>query len=213
MSFSKTGRSRFLSHLEVAAALTRALKRSPLQPAYSAGFHPHPKISFATATPVGMESAQEYMDVTASEYLQDLSALQNIINAALPAGIRVTDIHRLAYTARDLAKSLYGFSYDLVLPEDTTDDQMKGIGAGIQNFLARETFEISRTAKGKNVTRNIRPFVETLILRDSDKKVEALLRHAQSGSVRPVDIIQHILGYDADETHRVTIIKTKTVLV
>ncbi len=212
MSFAKTDRSRFLSHLELASALTRALKRSSLQLAYSAGFHPHPKISFGTATSVGMQSMQEFMDVTACEYPHDLPRLQSEINAALPAGVAVTDIKRLAYIAKDLAKSLYGFSYDLVLPADTDEDQLKTIGGNIQNFLAAGAFEISRTAKGKNVTRDIRPFVETLTLDAAGKKVEAMLRHAQNGSVRPVDIILHILGFSAGEAHRITVIKTKTIL-
>lgn len=210
--FAKTGRSRFLSHLELAGALTRALKRSSLQMAYTEGFHPHPKISFGTATSVGMESLEEYIDVTAGEYPHDLAGLQNEINRALPAGVYVSDVQRLPYTARDLAKSLYGFAYNLALPADTDDDQLKTMAANIQNFLAADTFEITRTAKGKWVTRNIRPFVETLTLDASEKKVEAVLRHAQNGSVRPVDIIAHILGFSAADTHRVAVIKTKTLL-
>jgi radical SAM family uncharacterized protein/radical SAM-linked protein len=213
MSFAKTDRSRFLSHLELASALTRALKRSSLKLTYSAGFHPHPKISFGTATSVGMQSMQEFMDVTACEYLHDLPGLQNEINTALPSGVAVTDIQCLPYIARDLAKSLYGFSYDLALPADTDDARLQTIRVSIQNFLAAGAFEISRTAKGKNVTRDIRPFVEALALDATGKKVEAVLRHAQNGSVRPVDIILHILGFTADQAHRVSVIKTKTVLV
>ncbi len=213
MSFAKTGRARFLSHLELAAAMTRAIKRSPLQLAYTAGFHPHPKISFATATSVGMESAEEFMDVTAREYSGDLADLQNGINAALPAGVAVTRIQRLAWVDKDLAKSLYGFSYDLILPAGANDDRMQAIVSGIQNFLAAESFEISRTAKGKNVTRDIRPFVESLTLNTAGGKVSVTLRHAQTGSARPVDIIQHVLGFSADEVHRVSVIKTKTILI
>ena len=153
------------------------------------------------------------MDVTACEYPHDLPGLQRAINTALPSGVAVTDIQCLPYIARDLAKSLYGFSYDLVLPADMDDDQLKTIGMSIQDFLAAGKFEISRTAKGKKVTRDIRPFVEALTLDAADKKVAAVLRHAQNGSVRPVDIILHILGFPADEAHRVTVIKTKTVLV
>ena len=100
LSFTKTGRTRFLSHLELAMALTRALRRSSLSLCYSAGFHPHPKISFATATSVGMASLEEYMDVTAMEYPQDLSVLKNEINAALPAGMEITDIQLLSYVAK-----------------------------------------------------------------------------------------------------------------
>jgi len=75
-TFSKLGRARFLSHLELSAALVRALRRSSIELAYSVGYHPHPKISFATATSVGMESRQEYMDINAQEYSADFDSLK-----------------------------------------------------------------------------------------------------------------------------------------
>jgi len=212
MSFSKTGRARFLSHLELMQAITRAIKRSPLQLAYTAGFHPHPKISFATATSVGMESMQEFMDVTAVEYPNDLSLLQNEINRALPAGVAITAIQRLSWVAKDLAKALYGFSYDLILRPDISECQRDDIGRNIQNFLAADSFEITRTAKGKTVTRDIRPFIESLILDRNAGKVETTIIHAQSGSARPVDLIQHVLRISGEQTTSVAIVKTKTIL-
>jgi hypothetical protein len=42
--------------------------------------------------------------------------------------------------------------------------------------------------------------------------VAITVRHAQTGSVRPIDIIQHILGFPADQIQRVNIIKTGTIL-
>ena len=212
LSFAKTGSARFLSHLELAMALTRALRRSSLALAYSAGFHPHPKISFSTATSVGMESLQEYMDVTAFEYPNDLSLLKNEINAALPEGIKITDLQLLSYAAKDLARALYGFAYDLMMPADMDEEKMQNMAKSIDQFLAAESFPISRQSKGKNVTRDIRPFVETMTLDAKEKKVAITVRHAQTGSVRPIDIIQHVLGFPADQIQRVNIIKTGTIL-
>ncbi|MRR17783.1 MAG: DUF2344 domain-containing protein, partial [Deltaproteobacteria bacterium] len=208
----KMGRSRFLSHLELAAALTRALRRSSLALAYSAGFHPHPKISFATATSVGMASCQEYMDVTALEYPQDLSILKNELNAALPEGVEITDIELLPYVAKDLARALYGFTYELALPPDTDDRRLSDIARGIEKFLAAASFPISRLSKGKTVIRDIRPFVEAMTFDPREKKVALTLRHAQAGSVRPIDVIEHVLGFPADQIQRVNIIKTQTIL-
>jgi len=213
LSFSKTGRARFLSHLELAMALTRALRRSSLSLAYSAGFHPHPKISFATATSVGMASLEEYLDVTACEYPKDLALLKNEINAALPEGMEITGVQLLSYVAKDLAQSLYGFTYDLMLPVDVDKEKLRNIADGIDNFLAAKSFPISRTSKGKTISRDIRPFVDAMTLNAGEKKVAVTLRHAQTGSVRPLDIIQHILGFPTDQTQQVSVIKTKTILV
>lgn len=211
-SFTKTGRTRFLSHLELAMALTRALRRSSLVILYSAGFHPHPKISFATATSVGMASLQEYMDVTALEYPADLSALKNEINAALPEGMEIINIELLSYIAKDLAQSLYGFTYDLILPADMDKQKLRNIAFRIEEFLAAESFPISRQSKGKTITRDIRPFVDTMTFNAKQNKVAITLRHAQTGSARPIDILQHILGFSNEQTPQVSVIKTKTLL-
>jgi radical SAM family uncharacterized protein/radical SAM-linked protein len=212
LSFAKTGCARFLSHLELAMSLTRALRRSSLSLSYSAGFHPHPKISFATATSVGMASLEEYMDVTAAEYPGNLSHLKKEINAALPAGLEITDIQLLSYVAKDLARSLYGFTYELVLPADMKEDQLKNIKDNIEGFLASTSFPISRQSKGKTVTRDIRPFVEALTFNAGEKKIAAILRHAQTGSTRPIDIIGHVLGCSAAEAQQIQVIKTRTIL-
>jgi radical SAM-linked protein len=212
LSFAKTGHARFLSHLELAMALTRALRRSSLSLCYSAGFHPHPKISFATATSVGMASLEEYMDVTASEYPGDLRHLKGEINAALPTGLKITDIQLLPYIAKDLARSLQGFTYDLILPVDIKEDQLNNMKENIEGFLASTSFPISRQSKGKTVTRDIRPFVETLTFNAAEKKITAALRHAQTGSTRPIDIIGHVLGCSAAQAQQIQVIKTRTIL-
>ena len=213
MSFAKTGRARFLSHLELMQAVTRAIKRSALKLAYTAGFHPHPKISFATATSVGMESMQEFMDVTACEFPQGLDLLQNEINQALPEGVAITEIQCLPWVSKDLAKALYGFTYDLILPEGTTENRLSAIAGNIENFLAANSFEITRKAKGKMVNRDIRPFVESMTFDKKTGKIKTTLLHAQTGSARPVDIIDHILCIPSEEATGVAIVKTKTILV
>ncbi|MFO7568761.1 MAG: TIGR03960 family B12-binding radical SAM protein [Smithellaceae bacterium] len=212
MTFSKTGRARYLAHLELAMALTRALRRSPLSLAYSAGFHPHPKISFATATSVGMESLAEFMDVTAVEYPGNLATLKEEINAAMPRGVAIEEIQLLSFAAKDLARALQGFVYDIHLPEELGADRLSGIRQAITVFLASPEYVIERPSKGKIVKRNIRPFVEGLTLNADQKVVTTTLRHVQTGSARPIDIISHVLGFDAQQAGLIKIVKTKTLL-
>ncbi|MBI5050095.1 MAG: TIGR03960 family B12-binding radical SAM protein, partial [Nitrospirae bacterium] len=51
--YSKTGALKYLSHLEVMRALLRAIRRADIPLVYTKGFHPHPKVSFGPALPVG----------------------------------------------------------------------------------------------------------------------------------------------------------------
>jgi radical SAM family uncharacterized protein/radical SAM-linked protein len=212
LTFTKLDRARFLSHLELSMALMRALRRSSIEPCYSAGYHPHLKISFATATSVGMESQHEYMDITAMNYSGDLNALTSEINSALPHGIEVLDIRMLSYSAKDLAQSLRGFIYELHLPADIDTDHLATIKENMEKFLAAPSFNIQRLSKGKTITKDIRPFIESMLLDTAGKKVDLTLRHAQSGSARPVDIITNILGYNTDKLGQIRVVKTETIL-
>jgi radical SAM-linked protein len=210
--FTKLDRARFFSHLELSMALIRALRRSRIELCYSGGYHPHPRISFATATSVGMESRHEYMDVTAREYRGDLESLVAEINSALPDGIKVSGIRQLSYVAKDLAKSLRGFYYELRLPADIDAGRLATIRDNIDKFMAASSFIIQRLSKGKTITKDIRPFIESMSLDAASKIVDLSIRHAQSGSARPVDVITNILGFNTGELGRIRVIKTETIL-
>lgn len=211
-TFSKTGRARFLAHLEISAAVTRALRRSSFVLTYTSGFHPHPKISFATATAVGMESRQEYMDITAQEYLSDLNLLRTEINALLPDGIEILEIRKLDQSEKAIAQATRGFEYELELPAATDSPRMSAIKENIDQFLAASNFNIRKASKGKTIAKDIRPFVQMLSL-DRDKKIiNFIVSFVQEGSARPSDIIAHILKSDPDESRQIKVVKTKTIL-
>jgi radical SAM-linked protein len=61
--FTRTGPACFCSQLETAKIIERTLRRAKLPVAFSLGFHPHPKMSFGPALPLGYESKGEYFDV------------------------------------------------------------------------------------------------------------------------------------------------------
>jgi len=211
-TFSKLGRSRFLSHLELSSALLRALRRSSIAINYTSGFHPHPKISFATATSVGMGSRQEYMDITAQEYLSDFNLLISEINLNLPDGVEILEIRKLSMEEKAIAQATQGFEYELQLPADIDSSRLMTMEENIKNFLAASTFNIQKVSKGKTVTKNIRPFLQSMILDYAGKKVIFTVSHIQEGSARPTDVISHILKSGNEESRQIKVVKTKTVL-
>ena len=211
-AFSKIGRARFLSHLELSGALVRALRRSSIALSYSEGYHPHPKISFATATSVGMESRQEYMDITAQEYSSDLNLLKAEINSALPEGIEISEIRKLSDGEKAISQMTQGFEYELHLPVNIHSSRLATMEENIKQFLAVPVFNIPKISKGKTVIKDIRPCVQNLVLDSTGKKIKVTVSHIQQGSARPTDIISHVLKSDADEASRIRVVKTKTIL-
>jgi radical SAM-linked protein len=86
--YAKRGKMRFASQLDVARAFERGVRRAGLPIAYSVGFTPHPKISYAGGVPTGVASEAEYLSLTMTSRTE-ADAVRERLNAALPDGIHV----------------------------------------------------------------------------------------------------------------------------
>jgi radical SAM-linked protein len=89
--YAKRGKMRFASHRDVARAFERGVRKAGLPIAYSAGFTPHPKISYAGGAPTGVASEAEYLSLTLTSPQAATQVCQRL-NAALPDGIDVIDV-------------------------------------------------------------------------------------------------------------------------
>ena len=88
--YAKRGKMRFASHLDVARAFERGVRRAGLPVAYSAGFTPHPKISYASASPTGVASEAEYLEIALREQA-DPGQVALALDAALSPGLDVLE--------------------------------------------------------------------------------------------------------------------------
>lgn len=84
VTFCKQGRLALLSHLEVARALERAVRRAGLPFAVSQGFSPHMKIAFGAALPVGVGGTRELFDLHLVRYVRPEEALEALQAASVP---------------------------------------------------------------------------------------------------------------------------------
>jgi radical SAM-linked protein len=133
---------RFASHRDIARAVERGVRRAGLPIAYSAGFTPHPKISYAGAAPTGAASEAEYLELS---FTRDCagSEVRERLDAALPDGIDVIEVMQAppSLGALPLEASLW----EVVLPGVPPDDAARAVG----EFLACDALEVERlTNKG-----------------------------------------------------------------
>jgi len=89
--YAKRGKMRFASHRDVARAFERGVRRAGLPIAYSAGFTPHPKLSYPGGAPTGVASEAEYLSLALTARQAETQVCQRL-NAALPDGIDVIDV-------------------------------------------------------------------------------------------------------------------------
>ena len=89
--YAKRGKMRFASHRDVARVFERGVRRAGLPIAYSAGFTPHPKISYAGGTATGVASEAEYLSIALTSR-QAAAQVRERLNETLPDGIEVIDV-------------------------------------------------------------------------------------------------------------------------
>jgi radical SAM-linked protein len=140
--YAKRGKMRFASHLDVARAFERGVRRAGLPVAYSAGFTPHPKISYAGGAPTGVASEAEYLSLALTSR-NEAGAVRERLNAALPDGI---DVIAVTEDAGGLpASRLTASEWQVILPGLTPGS----VAPVVRKFLALEHAPVERlTSKG-----------------------------------------------------------------
>jgi len=89
--YAKRGRLRFTSHRDIQRAFERALRRAEVPMAYSAGFSPHPKVSWAGAAPTGVASEAEYVEIGVTRALDPVQ-LAKALDTSLPPDLDILEI-------------------------------------------------------------------------------------------------------------------------
>ena len=113
LKFKKTGKLKFISHLDLMRTLKGALGRAHAPIKYTEGFNPHPKMVFSLPLPVGAESTCEYLDVTLTMPC-DEEELKAAINAQLTRDLQILEIYPQERSFQEIASAEYDFSfYDL----------------------------------------------------------------------------------------------------
>ena len=184
--YAKRGRLRFTSHRDFGRAFERAVRRAGVPIAYSSGFTPHPKISYAGASPTGAASEAEFLEIGLVRPLttDDVRAR---LDEALPEGLDILDV--VVARPGALADLLEASHWRICLP---------GIDAGeaetaSRALLAREELLVERLMKKGPRTFDIRSSIVSLRTEsepgdDPCAILDLVVRHG-TPSVRPDDVL------------------------
>jgi radical SAM-linked protein len=164
--YAKRGRLRFSSHRDFQRALERALRRVEAPMAYSAGFSPHPKISYANAAPTGAASEAEYLEIGVARRC-DPGSLRRALDDALPGGLDVLDIVEAG--SGGLVERLEASWWRIECPGEDPER----IRAAVHAFLAAESVQVERLTKQGVRSFDARAAVARLVVAEVDAEVEA----------------------------------------
>lgn len=183
--YAKRGRLRFSSTRDFQRALERALRRAGVPMAFSAGFHPHPKVSYANAAPTGTASEAEYFEISVTERV-DPESVRAALDEALPDGLDVLQVVEAGPGA--LADRLEASDWEL---------RFRGVPVAeleraLQAFLGRERVEVTRMFKTGPKTFDVRGAVVSAGVAPSEGEDCAILRvvvRHTTPAVRPDDVL------------------------
>ncbi|HEX7353993.1 MAG TPA: TIGR03936 family radical SAM-associated protein [Mycobacteriales bacterium] len=189
LRYAKRGRLRFTSHRDVARLLERAVRRAGLPVAHSAGFTPHPKISWLGASPTGVASEAEYVEIGLTTAL-DPADVRARLDASLPPDLDILDAVVAGPGA--LADRLEASSWRLRLPGVQQADAEHSVAA----FLAESHVLVSRRTKDGTRELDARAAVVSLTATPPESGgadqpcaiLHAVVRHT-TPVVRPDDVL------------------------
>ncbi len=176
--YAKRGRLRFTSHRDFSRAFERALVRARVPMAYSSGFHPHPRISYAGAAPTGSASEAEYLEIGLAERL-DPESVRETLDSVMPDGLDVIGVAESP--GGSLAELLTASRWRL----DTTAEPA-ALAAAVSAFLAAEAVPVERMTK-----KGLREFdsrAAVTSLSADGASIDLVLLHTVP-AVRPDDVL------------------------
>jgi radical SAM-linked protein len=154
--------------------------------AYTSGFSPHPRISYANASPTGAASEAEYLELGLAVEC-DPERVRSALDAALPPGLDVLEV--VAARAGALADLLTGSRWRIAIVGVDQDCLRRAVDA----FLAQTSVTVQRLTKGGMRSFDARSAVVSLQL--VDEGLDLVTRHLEP-LVRPDDVLSGLAVVD-----------------
>ena len=181
LTFSKDGPARYISHLDLARALERALNRAALPVAYTQGFNRRPRLALAAALPLGYTSAAEVADVWLTEAMAP-EVFGARLMARMAPGIVISDVAQVPLVAPSLQQQLAESVYEVGFPDGVDGE---GLRRSVAELLAAGSLmrERRRPKDSRPQTFDLRPLLlDVAVEEDEDGAPRLRLRLVQSAT-------------------------------
>ena len=154
----------YTSHLDLARAWERALRRARLPLAYSGGFNPRPKLQLAAALPLGHTGGAELLDVWLEEPLP-VKDFARALAPVLPDGLLVSQVRQVILKEPSLPAQIVAAEYRVTVE---WSEQAEAVQARIEQVMAAT--ELMHERRGRQY--DLRPLIERLWLERCPEPVE-----------------------------------------
>lgn len=205
MTFSKTEEMRYTGHLDLHTTLERTMRRANLPLVYSQGFTPRPKLSLASALPLGYTSESELAEFWLKEDVP-LKDLIQALQASAPPGLTIHKVQTAAKEEPKLQNALTGAEFQISFQQEDPNLPEK-----VDAMLAKQEIPREKLKKGKKKTYDLRALIlgAEVIPSTSEEpqKLKLRLQAVPGATGRPDEVLEE-LGIDplSPDVHRTKLI-------
>ena len=192
--YSKTGRAKYISHLDLNHCIQRAIMRAKLPVWQTQGFNPHMYISFALPLSLGQEGLHEALDFRTTEDIS-FEEIADKLNRALPPDIRVTEVTEPIRNGTEIGSAEYLMESDIDLDK-------------FRSFMQSEQIIVEKTTKKGTVTIDIKP--HTNIISIDDTGIVVRFPCGNEFSINPELLLSAYATAENTEIKALRIIRTHT---
>lgn len=199
--YTKTGRLRYISHLDMNRVMDRIIRRTRLPVWFTEGFNPHPHIMFALPLSLGFESEYEAMDIKITDDNLPLEQIADAFADAVPDGMTVLGVTEPVMKFKEIRFARFVITFE------------NDCAGEIAALLAKGEVTVQKTTKkGGTRTIDIYPFIrqhsvsadgrvlDTTLSAGNDDNINPLLfvgaLEADCGRELPISSIKRVMLYN-----------------
>jgi radical SAM-linked protein len=189
ITFAKGEPIKYISHLDLMRTWERALRRAQVPLAYSEGFNPRPKISIASALPVGFTGRGEVMDIVLSRHTSPYNFAKRL-KSHLPPGLEILSVEEVYLSLPSLQSQMRHAEYRVVVESEET---LAGVEKRVEQMLSAQSLPRQRERKGKVTEYDLRPLIDDLWIEGCEEAACVLGMRLQSDSQatgRPDEVLE-----------------------
>ena len=167
MRFSKTGRAKYISHLDLMHTMQRAMARCNMPIWFTEGFNQHAYVSVALPLSTGYSGEYEFLDFNFLTETVPENAVE-MINSVFPEGLSAQEIYALSDSGMKIAniawskyKITWGFEGEI--PKDFIKD--------VTELFEKDDIQILKRSKRGEKMVNMKELMKTPEITEKDGTV------------------------------------------
>ena len=192
---------KFIGHLDIMRYFQKAMKRAKIDIAYSEGYNPHQKMSFASPLGLGLTGEREYVDIEINTFIPSDEAIK-ALNEVMVEGVEVSDFVYLEDNVQNAMSSIQAAEY-LVFVKNAENDILFSSADALREyceaFFNQDEIVVTKETKKGESTFDLKPFVfdwEVCDALTGDAiALNLILKAGSETNIKPEFVVTNLLNF------------------